>query len=159
MLRYIIQSGLRALPGTVALWVNKWIALFANSPRIALRDWRPDADNTAAAFGTGVVIVLALGVPLIPSRLARFGLALLLLILSAIAMWQCYESFDMLSSIPMSTTDARRPQAVWEYWYIGMLVAFVAAVTSALALLRGGNPRNGDQAEDLAGENAGTGNE
>jgi hypothetical protein len=136
MLSYLLQSW-RAVPGLVGLWVNKLIGLFANSPRIALRDWRPDADHTAAALGTVVVIVLAVGLPLIPPKPVRIGLAMglaiLFLILTGVGVWQCYSFFHYLDSVSMSKADARDLQAVWERWYIVMLIAFVATVTCALA--------------------------
>jgi hypothetical protein len=153
MLQYIGQTASLALPGVVLLWVNTWMALFANSPRIALRDWRPDADNTAAAYGTAVVIVLAVGVPLIRSKVARIGLAIVFLVVSGIGLWRCYASFELLDTVKMSTADASGTQASWRLWYITMLIAFVAAVTSALSAIYA--DRSSDEGEQPGGADGG----
>jgi hypothetical protein len=50
----------------------------------------------------------------------------------------------------MSTADAAPIQAVWEFWYIAMLITFVAAVTCALAAIEW----NGVPGSDVDGGNA-----
>jgi hypothetical protein len=132
---WLLGTGANALPGAVVLWVNKFIALFKGASHIALRDWRPDADNTAAGFGTALVIVLAATMPLV-SRAWRSGFAIGSLALSGIALWRCYANFNYLDMVRVSDFEARQIQASWEYWYIVMLCSFVAAITCGLSIIR-----------------------
>jgi uncharacterized membrane-anchored protein YitT (DUF2179 family) len=120
-----------AAVGTIAIWVNKVIALFAGS-NLSLRDWQHEADVTAAAFGTGVALVTAAIAVFVPKWL-RLVLAVLLLGGSLYLGWRCIGLHELLATTPMAIPESDRLRAFWRLCYIGMLLSFVAALTCAAA--------------------------
>lgn len=143
VLSWLLKSSVSAIPGLALIWANKLIGFFQNSPQIAFRSWRADADSTAAAIGSGVIIVLAVGVSLIPWRWVRAIIAGLFLLATIFAAWKCYNFFDVLDTVKMSDSDAKQMQAVWRYWYILMQWFFVAAVTCGLTTMWSNKGKSG----------------
>jgi hypothetical protein len=135
VLDWLLKTSISAVPSAVLIWVNKLVGFFKNSPEIALRAWRSDADSTAAGFGTLIVIVLAVSVSLLPRRWMRAILAVAFALLTGIALYKCYNSFTLLDTVRMSDTDARAIQAAWRCWYIALLCSFVAAMTCAFTTI------------------------
>jgi hypothetical protein len=144
---WLIKSSISGVPSLALVWANKLIAFFKNSPEIALRAWRPDADSTAAALGSLVIIVLAVLVPLIPWRGLRGGIAVLFLLTTIFAAWKCYDFFNLLDTVRMTDSDVKQIQAIWRYWYIAMLCLFVAAMTCGLSTVWSDGGRNDETAD------------
>jgi hypothetical protein len=142
--------------GTLVIWVNKVIGLFAGSS-LSLLSWQHEADITAGAFGTGVAFVLAaIAVWLLP-RWLRPIVAFVFLLGSLFLAWRCTASHDLLSSTRMARLDSDHVRALWRLEYIGMLLSFVAALTCAAAAWwsdqKPSNGRPGDvDATDAAGD-------
>jgi hypothetical protein len=120
-----------ATVGTLAIWVNKIIGLFAGS-NLALRDWQGEADATAAAFGTGVAFVTAAIAVFVP-RWLRIVLAILFLGGSLYLGWRCSLLHEVLVTTKMATPESDALRHDWRLSYIGMLLSFVAAITCAAA--------------------------
>jgi glucan phosphoethanolaminetransferase (alkaline phosphatase superfamily) len=118
--------------GTLAIWVNKLVGLFAGSG-LALSSWQHQADITAGAFGTGVAFVIsAIAVFALP-RWLRPVVAFLFLAGSLFFAWQCQNLHDLLASTAMATPDSDRLRDLMRLDYIGMLLTFVAALACATA--------------------------
>jgi hypothetical protein len=144
VVEWLLKAGGSTLPGLALIWANKLIGFFDHSPKIALRAWRADADSTAAALGSLIVVVTALTVSLIPWRWLRTFVAVLFLLVTLFAAWKCYGFFTLLDTVRMSDTDAKPIQAEWENWYIAMLCSFVTAMTCGLTALWSSKPPDRD---------------
>lgn len=147
VVEWLLKSAISGVPSLALIWGNKLIAFFKNSPEIALRAWRADADSTAAALGSLVIIVLAVVVSLIPWRWLRASIAVLFLLATIFAAWKCYDFFNLLDTVRMTDSEAKQIQAIWRYWYIAMLCLFVAAMTCGLTTIWSGRGTN-DEAPD-----------
>jgi hypothetical protein len=132
-----------ATTGTLVIWVNKVIGLFAGSA-LSLRTWQHEADITAGAFGTGVAFVTAALSVLLLRRWLRPIVASVFLVGSLFLAWRCSVMHDVLASTPMAIPEADSLRALWRLDYIGMLLSFVAALTCAAAAWWSDNkPANG----------------
>jgi hypothetical protein len=120
-----------AAVGTLAIWVNKVIALFEGS-NLALRAWQHEADAAAAAFGTGVALVTAAIAVFVP-RWLRILLAILFLGGSLYLGWRSVGLHEVLATTPMAIPASEQLRHEWRLCYIGMLLSFVAALTCAAA--------------------------
>ena len=96
-----------------------------------------------------------MGVPLIPWKAVRIGLAVLFFIASGFGPLEVLRNIRVARYPEDITADARNPQAIWEFWYIEMLISFVAAVTCALAALR--RDGAGDDQDQVDGVRVGAG--
>jgi hypothetical protein len=119
------------LVATLAVWVNKVIALFSGT-NLSLRDWQHEADLTAAAFGTGVALVTAAIAVFVP-KWVRLTLAVVLLGASLYLGWRCIGLHALLATTPMAIPDSNALRDEWRLSYISMLLTFVAALTFAAA--------------------------
>jgi len=118
--------------GTLVIWVNKVIGLFAGSS-LSLRSWQHEADITAGALGTGVAFVMAAIAVLLLPRWLRLIVALAFLVGSLVLAWRCTVFNDVLSSTSMATLESDHLRSLWRLTYIGMLLSFVAALTCGAA--------------------------
>jgi hypothetical protein len=121
------------VPGPAVVWVGKWLDLFSRT-HLTYPEWQDDAQNTAAAVGTFVAIIICLTLNGVRRTLLKWmtllgSIATLSLLAACWTLW-----FQLGKAMPAAEVMLR--QDIWKGLYITAMVMMVATISVGALSLR-----------------------
>jgi hypothetical protein len=122
---------LSAVPGPLAAWANKWLALFDNLTLLANPSWTADADLNAAALSVPLALIASYT---LEARSRDWLLKAVIgsLIFAALMGISCFVLRLYLLGPPYYPAIDDMLEQVWELFYVLMIVSIIMAITFAV---------------------------